>query len=441
MNPPAAPIDPSQPAPSDEATRARAVRAWCFYDVGNSAFATTVTAAVLPPYFAEVAARTMPPHVATATWAYASAAALLVAAFTGPILGRVADRLGRPKRMLLVCATIGSLATAAMALTPMGAWGAMLALFGVGFIAFACGNVLYDSLLPHVARPDERHRVSARGFAYGYLGGGILLAVNLAWILFPHAFGLRDAEQAIRLSFVSVAVWWLAFSIPLARRVREPAPAGSPATSKHLAVDVFAGLARTLRGLRRQPELLTFLAAFWLYSDGIGTIVKMATVYGAELGIGRTHLIGALLMVQILAAPASLAFGLLAGPLGPQRAVMVGLAGYVGITILGYFLSSAWHFWLLAALVAAFQGGTQALSRSMFASLVPPRQMGEMFGFYSVSEKLAGALGPVLFGLVAQLTGGGRLAILTLLPFFLIGAWLLGRVDLEAGRRRAEESA
>jgi UMF1 family MFS transporter len=194
---------------------------------------------------------------------------------------------------------------------------------------------------------------------------------------------------------------------------------------------------RTLRSLRDRPELLTFLIAFWLYSDGIGTVIKMATVYGSEIGIGRNHLIGALLLVQLVAAPASIAFGRMAKPFGPKRAVVVGLMGYVVITMLGYFMSSAWHFWVLAFLVALVQGGTQALSRSMFASLVPRKQLGELFGFYSVSEKFAGVAGPLIFGIVAQLTGQGRVAVLTLLPFFIGGAWLLMRVDLEKGARRA----
>jgi len=432
------PPDPRDPAP-EAGPPPSAVRAWCLYDWANSAFATTITAAVLPPFFAAVAARSMPAHLATAKWAYASAAAMLVAAMLSPVLGATADRLGRRKHLLFGCVLIGSIATLAMAFVPGHSWLGLLATFGVAFIAFATGNVLYDSLLPAVAAPAEMHRVSARGFAYGYFGGGLLLAVNLAWILFPRRFGLPDAEAATRLSFVSVAVWWLGFSIPLFRRVPEPRrEEGAQRAGAGLA-DVLRGVLATTRGLPRSPELFRFLLAFWLYSDGIGTVIKMATVFGTEAGIGRTDLIGALLMVQILAAPASLVFGRLARPLGPQRAVALGLAGYVAITVLGFYLSKPIHFWMIAVLVAMFQGGTQALSRSMFASLVPRRQMGELFGFYSVSEKLAGVAGPVLFGLVAQWTGAGRYAVLTLLPFFVVGAWLLLTVDLERGARRAQE--
>jgi UMF1 family MFS transporter len=412
--------------------RRSAQRAWCLYDWANSAFATSVVAAILPVYFATVASRTMAPNVATARWGFASAAAMLASGVLGPVVGAWADRSGRRKPLLFALVLIGCLSTAALAAVHDASWLVLLVGFGLAFLAFAVGNALYDSLLPAIAAPADMHRVSARGFAWGYIGGGVLLAINLAWILMPRRFGLADAAAATRLSFASVAVWWFVFSLPLFRRVPEPpGERGGP----HPVIQTWT----TLRSLRRRPELLSFLIAFWLYSDGIGTIIKMATVYGSEIGIGRNHLIGALLMVQIVAAPATLLFGRIARRLGPQRAVAIGLIGYIGITALGFFMSKPIHFWLIALLVALFQGGTQALSRSMFASLVPPRQMAELFGFYSISEKLAGVVGPLLFGVVAEWAGTGRWAVLTLVPFFAIGALMLMRVDLAAGARRAAE--
>jgi len=422
----------------DASGRERAQRAWCLYDWANSAFATSVVAAILPVYFARTAAKSMPASDATALWGYASAAALAVTAVLSPLVGALADQSRRRKPLLLACVLLGTAGTLGLALTPGSAWNVLLVAFAVAFIAFATGNVLYDSLLPAVAAPAEMHRVSARGFAYGYFGGGLLLAINLAWILFPRRFGLADAEAATRLSFASVAVWWLLFSIPIFRRVPEPPRETEPPRTHAGVVEVLRGVLATTRSLPRSPELFRFLLAFWLYSDGIGTVIKMATVYGSEAGIGRNDLIGALLMVQILAAPASLLFGRLARPLGPKRAVALGLVGYVAITLLGFRMSKPIHFWELAALVAMVQGGTQALSRSMFASLVPRAKLSELFGFYSVSEKLAGVVGPVLFGLVAQWSAG-RFAVLTLLPFFIGGAWLLLTVDLERGARRAQE--
>jgi UMF1 family MFS transporter len=421
-------------------SRRSAQRAWCLYDWANSTFATSVVSAILPVYFARMAARSMAAHDATAIWGYASAAALAVTAVLSPIVGTLADQTRRRKPLLLACVLLGCAGTLALALAPGSAWNALLGAFAVAFIAFATGNVLYDSLLPAVAAPEEMHRVSARGFAWGYLGGGVLLAVHLVIISMPKRFGLPDAATATRVAFASVAVWWLLFSLPLFRRVPEPEAERSGVAARQLPAAVFGQLARTLAGLRLRPDLLRFLIAFWLYSDGIGTIIKMATIYGVEVGLGDKDLMGALLMVQIVAAPASIAFGRLAAPLGPRGAVLLGIAGYTGISVFAYFLRTPWQFWTLAALVALFQGGTQALSRSMFASLVPREATGEMFGFYSVSEKLAGVVGPILFGAVTQATHGGRLATLTLLPLFVGGAWLLSTVDLERGRRLAASS-
>ncbi len=336
------------------------------------------------------------------------------------------------------CVLIGAAGTFGLAFVPATSWMGILLAFGFSFVAFATGNVLYDSLLPAVATPSEMHRVSTRGFAWGYLGGGLLLAVHLALIAMPTRFGLADAGEATRLAFASVAAWWLGFSIPLFRSVPEPDAERSGVPARELPSAVFRQLRGTLAGLRAQPDLLKFLVAFWLYSDGIGTIIKMATIYGVEVGLKDQDLMGALLMVQLLAAPASLLFGRLAAPLGPRGAVLVGLAGYTGISLFAFFLQHAWQFWTLAAMVALFQGGTQALSRSMFASLVPRDRTSEMFGFYSVSEKLAGVVGPIMFGLVTQATGGGRMATLSLLPLFLGGAWLLSRVDLARGQQAAQ---
>jgi UMF1 family MFS transporter len=425
----------------DAPGRERAQRAWCLYDWANSAFATSVVAAILPVYFARTAAKSMPAHEATALWGYASAAALAVTAVLSPIAGAFADQTRRRKPLLLACVLLGSAGTLGLALTPASAWHTMLVAFAVAFIAFATGNVIYDSLLPAVAGPAEMHRVSARGFAWGYVGGGLLLAVNLAMVTMPQRFGLHDAALATRAAFASVAGWWLAFSLPLFRDVPEPEAERSGVPARELPSAVLRQLSGTLRGLGHQPDLLRFLIAFWLYSDGIGTIIKMATIYGVEVGLGDRDLMGALLMVQIVAAPASIAFGRLASPLGARGAVMLGIAGYAGISVFAYFLRSPWQFWALAALVALFQGGTQAISRSMFASLVPREKSSEMFGFYSVSEKLAGVVGPILFGVVTQATHGGRVATLTLLPLFLGGAWMLSGVDLERGRRAAGASA
>ncbi len=412
----------------------RIVNAWCLYDWGNSAFSTTVEAAVLPVYFAQVAAKGLPGNMATVYWGYAAAAALLISACMAPILGSIGDYLGGKKRLLATFAGLGILATAALTLVQEGDWQLALACIVVGSIGFSGSAVFYDSLLPHVANRDEIDYVSSRGYALGYLGGGLLLAVNIAMIqLLPGTLGAR-------LSFLSVAFWWGIFTVPLLRLVPEP-----PANTAGIGVGLnpvraaFRRLGDTLRHLRQYRQLFLFLVAFWLYNDGIGTIIKMATIYGAEIGIGRMDLIGALLLTQFVGIPFSLLFGKFGGRIGIKRAIMLGLGWYTLIAIAGYFMSAAWHFWALAFAVGMVQGGTQALSRSLFGLMAPKAASAEFYGFYDVSSKFAGIAGPALFALVGQLTGSSRLSIVALVIFFIGGILLLSQVDEQEGIEVAEE--
>ena len=419
----------------------RELRAWALYDWANSAFATTVMATVLPIFYADVAASPLPEHVRTAYWGYTTAAALLLTALLSPVLGAVADHLGAKKRFLALFAGTGILATALLAVAGEGMWLYVSLVFVAANVGFAAANVFYDSLLPHIARPAELNRVSAAGFALGYVGGGLLLALNLLWITRPGWFGLPDALAATRLAFLSVAVWWLLFSIPLLRGVPEPARVRRRELGETLPTDAlregFGRLAETFRELRRYRQAFLFLVAFWLYSDGIGTIIKMATIYGREIGIGATDLIGALLLVQFVGVPCTFAFGALADRLGTKGGLYVALGVYTAITVLGFFMTEAWQFWVLAGAVGTVQGGAQALSRSLYASLIPRSRSSEFFAFYSVSGKFAGIVGPALFGAVSQLAGGSRLSILSLIAFFLLGWLLVSRVNLEEGRRMA----
>ena len=406
------------------------LRAWALYDWANSAFATTIMAAVLPVFYADVAAATLPEHLRTAYWGYTTGIALLIVALLSPILGAVADYLGAKKRFLALFAALGIGATALLALSGPGMWLYVSIVFIVANVGFAAANVFYDSLLPHIAKPREIERVSAAGFALGYLGGGLLLALNLAWILMPERFGLDDALAATRLAFLSVAFWWTLFSIPLFRVVPEPLRRVEPSeTPEENPISAgFQRLLKTFHELRRYRQAFLFLLAFWLYSDGIGTIIKMATIYGREIGIGQAHLIGALLLVQFVGIPCTFAFGALADRLGAKGGLYLALSVYTAITILGFFMREAWHFWLLAIAVGTVQGGAQALSRALYARLIPREKSSEFFGFYSVSAKFAGIFGPLLFGLISQLTGNSRLSILALVAFFLGGIALLSRV-------------
>jgi MFS transporter, UMF1 family len=415
----------------------RAVRAWVMYDWANSAFATTIMAAVLPIYYANVAAATLSDNLATVYWAYTTSIALLAAAIISPILGAVADFRGSKKRFLAIFMAVGVAATALLYFVRTGDWMLASLLFVFGEIGFAGSLVFYDSLLPHVAGPDDIDQVSARGYAIGYLGGGILLAINLAMIMLAPE---ELTGMMTRLTFVSVAAWWFVFSIPIIRHVGEPPRRVIASEVGVNPVRVgFRRLGQTFRDIRRFRDLFIFLVAFWFYNDGIGTIIKMATIYGNEIGIGQTTLIGTLLMVQFVGIPFAILFGWMAKRIGVKPSIYISLLVYTAISIGGYFMQQEWHFWALGFAVATVQGGSQALSRSLFGRLAPKSKSAEFFGFFSVSEKFAGIMGPFLFGIVGQIMGSSRLSIVSLIIFFVIGAVLLSRVNVENGIAAAEE--
>lgn len=417
----------------------RELRSWALYDWANSAFATTVMGAVLPVYYASVAAANLPGNVATGYWGNTTAIAMVIVAVASPVLGAMADYMGAKKRFLTAFMLLGVIATACLYFVTTGQWLLASTLFIFGNVGFAAANVFYDSLLPHIASEEEIDRVSTAGYALGYVGGGVLLAINLAMIMKPDLFGFADAGVATRAAFVSVAVWWGGFTIPLLRDVREP--------QRRLESDegertnpVRAGFRRlfeTIGEIRRHKELLTFLVAFWLYTDGTGTIIKMSAVYGAEIGLSQTTLIGAFVMVQFLGIPFTFAFGALAGRIGARSGIYIALVVYTLISSFAYFMTEAWHFWTLAVAVATVQGGVQALSRSLYSTLVPKGKSSEFFGFFSVFAKFAGIFGPFFVAQIALLTGSGRYGILSLVVFFVGGIFVLSRVDLEAGREVA----
>ena len=408
------------------------INAWCMYDWANSAFATTILAAVFPIYYSTVAGATLSGNRATVYWGYTASLALLTIALAAPVLGAIADYAGAKKKFLLVFAAIGILSTCLLATVGKGEWARASVFFVIGYIGFSGSIIFYESLLPHICRPENIDRVSSKGYAVGYLGGGLLLVLNFAWILKPKLFMMANAELASRVSFISVGVWWALFSIPLFRHV--PEPVREPHTTRENTVLAgFRRLSQTFRDLRQYKELMKFLIAFWLYSDGIGTVIKMAVIYGAEIGIGRSALIGALLLVQFVGIPCTMAFSYLAKPLGTKRAISLALGIYCLVAVGGYFMTEAWHFWVLSMLVATAQGGAQALSRSLFGRMVPKNKSAEFFGFYSVSSKFAGIFGPLLFAVIGQLTGTSRLSILSLLFFFIIGGLLLSRVNIAEG--------
>jgi MFS transporter, UMF1 family len=431
------------------------VRAWALYDWANSAFVTTIIAAVFPIYFGKVAAAGMPDAVASYRYGLATTIALALIALIAPALGAIADRLGNKKRFLAAFMLLGVASTACMAFIGPGDWLLALVLFGLANIGAFGSLTFYDSLLPHIASGEELDRVSTAGYAIGYLGGGLLLALNLAWIQKPEWFGLADSGVATRLSFVSVAVWWLLFALPLLWRVPEPALAlhadprskgGTPSrrvvvrpSVRQLVTDGFAQVWTTLGSLRRYRNAFLMLLAFLLYSDGINTIIRMSTLYGTQIGIDQGSLIAALLMVQFVGVPFAFAFGRMADRIGARKAIFAALAVYVVISVLAFAMRTATHFFILAFLVAMVQGGSQALSRSLFASMIPKRRSSEFFGFFGIFEKFGNLFGPLLFALAVRLLGSTRAAIPSVIIFFVAGALVLARVDLAEGQRIAAE--
>ena len=417
----------------------RELRAWAMYDWANSAFQTTIIAAVFPIYYQKVAAAGLPEAVSTSRFAWATTLAILIVAIVAPILGAIADYTATKKKLLAVFLAIGATATAGMFWIFQGDWRLALTLFVIGNVGVAGSIVFYESLLPHLVTDDELNRVSSAGYAMGYVGGGALLAVNLLMIQRPSLFGIPDASTATRLSFASVAIWWVVFSIPLFRRVPEPdvrIDRGEQPGQNAFAVGV-RRLIVTFRELRRFRDAFVFLLAFLLYNDGVQTMIRMATIYGTAIGLPESAMITALLLTQFIGIPFAFAFGFLADRIGAMTAVWVALAVYVVISVLGYFMTTAVHFFALAILVGMVQGGTQALSRSLFASMIPRHKSSEFFAFFSVFERYAGVLGPAIFAFVIDRTGSGRSAILAVAAFFVIGAAILAFVDVGRGRAAA----
>lgn len=417
------------------------------YDWANSAMVTLIVTAVFPIFYKSVSAAGLEDATATYRFGMATTLALTISAVLSPLLGTVADFTAAKKRYLAWFLALGVAATAFMFFLQQGAWLWALVLFMLANIGANGSFVFYDALLPHVAEPGEMDKLSTAGYALGYLGGGLLLVFALAMIQAPGMFGLpsgegltpAEASLPARISFLLTAVWWAVFSIPLFRRIPEP-----PATPRSRGPSVTGAfrssidqLVSTLRHLRTYKQAFLMLVAFLIYNDGIGTIIRMATIYGEERHLSRTVMIGAIAAVQFIGIPFSFLFGRMASHIGAKKSIFIGLAVYVGISIVGYFMTTPLHFIILACLVGTVQGGTQALSRSLFAAMIPSRNSGEFFGFFSVFEKFAGIIGPLFFALVVKATGSSQSAILSIILFFVIGGALLAKVDVEKGKEEA----
>lgn len=400
---------------------------------------TTIVAAVLPVYFAETVCGDASVNWsffglrvfsnATSLWGYAMALGSLLVALMAPILGAAADAGGRRKQFLGFMTGIGVLASGLLAAAGPGDVWPVLGLLVAGQIGFAGANIFYNSLLVSTVVPARRELISSRGYAFGYLGGGILLAVNLLMIRKPEIFGMAGAEVSIRFVFLSVAVWWTIFSIPLFVRVPEGSSGGAVTLVDSMRKG-FSTLISTFRHIHGRRNIFRFLLAFFLYNNGVQTVIMMATVYGkAELGLGSGHLIGALLLTQLVGVPGSLLYGRLAKGFGARRMIFVGIAGYAGIIAYAFWMRTATDFWILAGTVALFMGGIQAVSRGYYSRLIPSGMNAEYFGFFSISNRFTSIFGPLLFAAVNDITGSARLSILSLLLLFLAGGLVLRTVN------------
>jgi UMF1 family MFS transporter len=410
------------------------VLAWSLYDWANSAFATTVMAGFFPIFFKQYWSADAAVTESTFRLGLANSMASIVVVCLAPLLGALADQAGAKKRFLLFFAAMGIVMTGSLYLVEMGNWAMALILYGLGVLGFSGGNIFYDSLMVSVTQKQHYDKVSAYGFAFGYLGGGLLFTCNVLMTLFPAFFGLADASQAVKVSFVLVALWWALFSIPLFLIVEEPA---AGAREKAWILAGFRQLIDTFRKLKQLRMAFLFLLAYWCYIDGVDTIVRMAVDFGLSIGFDANNLMIALLITQFVGFPAAIVFGEIGNRRGPKQGIMLAIFCYLMILLWAYHMEAVWEFYLLAVAIGLVQGGIQALSRSLYARLIPHQQSAEFFGFYNMLGKFAAVLGPVLMGWVGVLTGDTRLSILSISILFIIGGVLLNFVDVAEGERAA----
>jgi len=408
--------------------------AWALYDWGNSAYTLSVITVFFPVFLGRywIAGDGVN---STFVLGMANGAASLVIVLTAPLLGAIADAAGRRKRYLASFAFTGALMCVCLGMVGEGSWPMATALFVLATVGFSGANVFYDALLVSVAAVRDRERVSALGFALGYLGSSLLFVVNAMMVLKPDWFGFDGSAQATRWAFASVAIWWAAFTLPLLFAVEEPRPTGRG--GRGALREGFAQLVETLRHVRAVRPAAMFLLAYWLYIDGVDTIVRMAVDYGQQLGLASSDLIQAILLTNLVGFPATLLFGRLADRIGAREGILWGLGVYVLITVAAYFVNTAWQFYALAIAVGLVQGGVQASSRALFSRLIPQSKAAEFFGFYNMLGKFAAVLGPVMVGWTAEATGNPRLGILTVIVLFVVGGLLLGRVPATGPAGRA----
>lgn len=398
---------------------------WALYDWANSAFATTVMAGFVPVFNKDFWSSGDAPEVSTFRLSMANATAGIVVALLAPALGAIADQGSAKKKFLLFFASLGVVMTASLHLMARGQWATALTVYALACIGFSGGNVFYDSLLVSVAEEKKFDLVSALGYSLGYIGGGLLFAFNVFMVMHPDKLGLADASEAVRYAFVTVAVWWAVFSLPLLWFVPESKRERSGVATWTLVKSGFVQLRETFREIRKLRVVFLFLLGYWLYIDGVDTVIQMAVDYGRALQFPPNSLVLALLLTQFVGFPAAIVFGKVGEKLGAKTGILIGLGVYLGVCLWGYRMQNVKEFYVLAIVVGLVQGGVQSLSRSFYARLIPADKAAEFFGFYNMLGKFAAVLGPLIMGTVALRTGHPRFGILAIIPLFVIGAALL----------------
>ncbi len=414
------------------------VFAWALYDWANSAFATTVMVVFFPLFFKQHLTAGQEATTSTFWLAMANGVSSFVLAVMAPWLGALADRGQAHIRMLAIFTAIGVVPTALLAFVGSSDWQTAAVLFAIASVGFWGGLVFYDSMLIRVAPPGRIDSISGFGYALGYLGGALLLVVNIVMYAKPALFGLASPEAAIRASFLTVAVWWLVFALPLLRQ-RSIAAAAPSIGLGQAAREGFAELLRTFREVRKYRPIILFLLAYWMYIDGVNTIMKMAVDYGLALGFPANSLIGGILMIQFIGFPLTLLFGWLGDRISPLVGIFVAIGVYAGVTFYAVLMTNVSEFYIMAAAIGCVQGAIQAMSRSYYGRLIPADRASEFFGFYNMMGKFASVLGPFLMGITALVTGNSRTAILSVALLFAGGAIML--VFATRGSRLARSPA
>lgn len=406
------------------------VFSWAMYDWANSAFATIVMAGFFPIFFRDFWSKGQASDVITFHLGAVNSFASLFVAIIAPVLGAIADRGHAKKKFLAGFTVLGVVCTAALFKLGGGRWLAAATLYACGIIGYMAANIFYDALLVSVAQPREYDRVSSLGYGLGYLGGGGLFAFCVAMTIWPHTFGFQHAADVVRWSFLLAAIWWSLFTLPLLFRVTEVRATSTSDGILHVAQAGWRQFVQTFKEIRRLRVIGGFLLAYWLYIDGVNTVMRMAVNYAMSLGFSSQQLVAALLLTQLIGVPAAIGFGYLGERIGTRTAIMLGIAVYAAATIWASLMHSTWEFYAIAAVIGLVQGGVQSLSRALYARLIPKDKSGEFFGFYNMLGKFAAVIGPMLIGLTAVMFHDQRVSILSILILFILGGWILLRQPL-----------